>query len=90
MHKLVFDRKVLKAYCSKKSWTYKELAQNSGLSSTQAYHLLHRTGREEIKGGSVTFGCLASLEIPGLFFLETKSHLQTIRRPLNVSLQSGE
>lgn len=88
MHKLGFDIKILKKYCSKKGWTYRELAKEAGLSLTQTYHLLHGSSRGKISGGPATFGCLMALQIPGLFFLEHELHLQTIREPIDILYNS--
>lgn len=87
LKKMCINIKVLKSFMKEKKWGYKELANETGLSVTQAFHLVQSKSRVT-KGGAVTLGCLATLNIPGLFFLEHSSHLQTIRIPIEMRVMN--
>ena len=77
MSSLRIDKKRLEDFCKRKKWTYRDLANASGLSITQSYHLLHGKESRNVAGGATTLGCLMSLNAPGLFFLESDSRLRT-------------
>ena len=90
MNRLMIDHKVLKSFCSKNKWSYKELAANSGLSPTQAFHLLNWSGgTKKASGGATSIGCLLTLGVPGLFFLEQNSNSETKKIPVEIIVREA-
>lgn len=77
MNRLKIDHTALNNLCKKNHWTYRDLAAASGLSITQSYHLLSNKASRSVSGGATTIGCLMTLNVPGLFFLEKDSRLRT-------------
>lgn len=86
MYAIKIDRKILRAFMRNQKWEARDLVQKTGLSQAQACQLVNGQVKN---GGPVTMGCLATLNIPNLFFLE-KSGANAIEKiPIKIVVGEG-